>query len=393
MSAFEAGGMPLNIAGVEAMVYRAPVATPVQTSFGLMHDRPSCLVCITDEDGVQGWGEVWCNFPSVGAEHRARLLIDCVAPLLLTRPWDSPAQAFDALSQQLQILAVQSGEPGPIAQVIAGLDIAMWDLAARRARLPLWRLLGGRSPEVAVYASGLNPSKPEVLAARRAEEGHRAFKLKVGFGEERDLANLRALRQTLGEEVSLMVDANQAWSVDEAARMSQRIADFRPLWIEEPIAADLDPVHWVALAGRSTVPLAAGENFRGDAQFDAFLASGALRVVQPDLAKWGGFSRCIGLGQRILERGLWFCPHWLGGGIGLAASLHLKAAVGGEGMVEIDANPNPLRDLFVSPLARVSAGITTLAESPGLGIEPDLAAAAPFLVWQCATGSARPAPI
>lgn len=283
MPAFDAGGMPLKITGIEAMVYRAPVETPIQTSFGLMHVRPACLVRITDEDGVQGWGEVWCNFPSVGAEHRARLLIDCVAPLLLARPWDSPVQAFDALSQQLQILAVQSGEPGPIAQVIAGLDIAMWDLASRRARLPLWRLLGGSAPEVAVYASGLNPNNPEVLAARRSEEGHRAFKLKVGFGVARDIANLRALRQTLGEEALLMVDANQAWSVDEAARMSQLIADFRPLWIEEPIAADLDPAHWVALASRSAVPLAAGENFRGDAQFDAFLESGALRVVQPDL--------------------------------------------------------------------------------------------------------------
>ena len=380
----------LVISNVQTLVYRAPIDTPVQTSFGTMRDRSAVLVRLTDEDGLQGWGEVWCNFPAVGAEHRARLLIDSVAPLVMDQPWAHPAELFDSLTRRLHVLGVQTGEPGPIAQVIAGLDIALWDLAAKRAAQPLWQLLGGSLAEVKVYASGLNPTEPERLAAQRAAEGHRAFKLKVGFGEARDTANLRALRAALGDGVALMIDANQAWDVEAACRMSERLAEQRPLWLEEPIGADLPVPHWLRLAQRSAIPLAAGENFRGDAQFDEFLNSGALHVLQPDVAKWGGFSRCVALGQRTVQRDVWLCPHWLGGGIGLVASLHLKAAIGGDGFVEIDANPNSLRNLLALPEPQIQDGATRLSERPGLGVEPDLEAAAPFLVQALTVDAANP---
>lgn len=376
----------IALRGVEVLVFRAPVQTPIQTSFGVMHDRPACYVRITDTDGVTGWGEVWCNFPQVGAEHRARLLIESVAPILFEQAWARPEQAFDRLTQRLHILSVQSGEPGPIAQVIAGLDMALWDLVAKKVGLPLWQLLGGLSPEVSVYASGLNPTNPQVLAAQRAQEGYTSFKLKVGFGEERDLTNLRAMREVLGSQVQLMVDANQAWDLQEALRMSKKMAEFDVLWLEEPLAADLPLAQWQELAGHSSIGLAAGENIRGDANFDEVLASNVLRVVQPDMAKWGGFSACVALGQRINASGAWFCPHWLGGGIGLAASLHLKAAVGGPGMVEIDANSNPLRSQFLLPLGQVTAGRTRLSDEPGLGIDPKAQTVHSYLVAKYSIG-------
>src|SRR5690606_35713729 len=188
----------LSLRTIAPLAYRVPLATPVQPSFGIMHDRPALLLRIVDEDGVEGWGEVWCNFPAVGAEHRARLVQSVLAPLATGQGWRSPQALFQALSQQTAVLAIQSGEPGPLAQAIAGIDIAAWDLVARRAGVPLWRLLGGSSDRIRVYASGLNPDGPERLAAERQSQGHTAFKLKVGFGAERDLANLAALRRQLG---------------------------------------------------------------------------------------------------------------------------------------------------------------------------------------------------
>lgn len=381
---------PLTLVGVEALVFRVPLATPVQTSFGLMHDRPACFVRVVDETGTTGWGEIWCNFPQVGAEHRARLLIDSIAPAALGKAWPDPAAAHEELTRQFHVLSIQTGEPGPIAQVLAGLDIALWDLVGRRLAQPLWRLLGGRSSEVAVYASGLNPTEPQRMALRAAEAGHVAFKLKVGFGEQRDLANLRALRQELGEAARLMVDANQAWTPGEARRMAAVLAPCRIDWLEEPITADQPLAVWQALAHATDVPLAAGENLRGEQQFNDFLTSKALGIVQPDIAKWGGFSLCTALGRRIDASGARFCPHWLGGGIGLAASLHLKAAVGGAGRVEIDANPNPLRDLFVHPLATVDQGRTILPDTPGLGVQPDLASARRFLTTRLSAGQIEP---
>lgn len=378
----DAHGLPLlRLARVEALVFRAPVEVPVQTSFGIMHDRPAVLVRVEDRDGMVGWGEIWCNFPGVGAEHRARVLESCVAPILMERDWEHPAQAFEHLSRRLHVLGIQSGEPGTMAQAIAGADLALWDLAARLAGKPLWRLLGrsNASAQVQAYASGLSPTRPEELAAQKRDEGYRAFKLKVGFGAERDLANLRALRDLLGPQTTLMVDANQAWTPAEAIAMSQRLAEFRPAWLEEPIAADSELADWKAIASATSIPLAAGENLRGQAAFDHAIASGAFAVIQPDAGKWGGFSGCLPVARQAIAHGRLFCPHWLGGGIGLMASMHLKAAAGGPGYVEVDSNPNPLRDLMATPMPALHEGTVTLSDQPGLGVTPDMNAVRRFV--------------
>jgi L-alanine-DL-glutamate epimerase-like enolase superfamily enzyme len=357
----------LAIRSVRALVFRAPIDTPVVTSFGVMRDRPMVLVSVEDEDGVVGWGESWCNFPTVGAEHRARLVESVIAPLLEGQTFHRPQEAFRLLTAKTAVLALQSGEPGPIAQVIAGVDIALWDLAARRAGVSLWRMLGGESPRIRVYASGINPDRPEKLAAKRRGEGYTAFKLKVGFGADRDVANLRALRSALGDDVELMVDANQAWSLQEAVEMAPRLDGFGLRWLEEPLRADAAWNDWQVLARHVRVPLAGGENIGSDEGFDAALHERALDVVQPDMAKWGGFSGCLPVARRILDAGLRYCPHFLGGGVGLLASAHLLAAVGGGGLLEIDANPNPLRSLACGPLNRVENGVASLDEAPGLG--------------------------
>jgi len=368
----------VQLAKVEAMVFRVPIDEPVQTSFGIMYDRPAVLVRVEDREGAVGWGEIWCNFPGVGAEHRARVLESAIAPILLEQEWKTPEHAFRELSRRLHILGIQCGEPGTIAQAIAGADIALWDLVARKMDQPLWRLLGGTAC-IQTYASGLSPTQPEKLAAAKRDEGFRAFKLKVGFGAERDVANLRALRELLGPDATLMVDANQAWTPDEVADMSHRLAEFRPAWLEEPIAADYSLADWGRIARQSPIPLAAGENMRGEQQFTDAIACGAFSVIQPDLGKWGGFSGCLPVARQAMAKGRMFCPHWLGGGIGLLASMHLKAAVGGPGYVEVDSNPNPLRELLATPCPVVNEGAVILSDHPGLGVAPDMDAVRGFL--------------
>lgn len=365
---------PLAIRSVRARVYRCPLDTPVETAFGRMADRPMLLLAVTDASGATGWGEAWCNFPGVGVEHRARLVDSVLAPLLVGREFEDAATAFRHLTAATEVLALQCAEPGPFAQAIAGLDTALWDLAGRLAGQPLWRLLGGSDPSVPAYASGLNPTAPETLATPRHADGFRAFKLKIGFGAERDLANLTALRTALGDAVGLMVDVNQGWTLDAATAMAPRLERFRLDWLEEPLRTDRPWSEWHSLAGATAIPLAAGENLAGDAAFDAALAERVLAVVQPDLAKWGGISACLPLAGRIRAAGARYCPHYLGGGIGLLASAHLLAAAGGDGLLEVDANPNPLRSLLCGPLERLEEGRATLPDAPGLGIEPDLAA-------------------
>ena len=363
---------PLTIRRIEALVFRYPVKTPVRTSFGVMNDRPAVFVRAEDEDGVVGWGEIWCNFPGCGAEHRARLLDTVMAPLLLKHRFDGPAEAWQYLSEQTAVLAIQSGEPGPIAQTIAGIDLALWDLSARRAGQPLWRHLGGERSRVPVYASGLNPDQPERMALWRHAQGYQGFKLKIGFGERRDLANLEALRRALGDDAELMADANQGWTLAEAQRMTPLLAPFGLRWLEEPLRADRPWSEWQTLKSGTDIPLAAGENIMGLDAFEAAVQSGALSVLQPDAAKWGGISGCWPAIQQARAAGVRYCPHYLGGGVGLMASAHLLAAAGGDGLLEVDANDNPLRTELAPALEHLDdAGCIVLGDAPGIGIQPE----------------------
>ena len=356
-------------------VLRYPVERPVRTSFGVMHDRPAVFVRVRDRDGAHGWGEIWCNFPACGAEHRARLAETVMRPLLLGREYAAPADAYAHLTAATEVLALQSGEPGPMAQVIAGVDLALWDLCARRAGQPLWAYLGGTGDRVRVYASGINPDEPERVVLQKFDEGFRAFKLKLGFGKDRDLRNVRQARRVLGPDVPLMVDANQGWNAQQAADMAAALAEFDIGWLEEPLRADAPLEQWRELARVSPVPLAAGENYQGLRAFQAAIDVGFLGVVQPDLAKWGGISGCLPVIRAVRAAGLRYCPHYLGAGIGLMASAHVLAAVDGMahgGVLEIDSNDNPLRSLLSAPLLHLEDGVARLGLAAGIGVEPDL---------------------
>lgn len=364
---------PLRIERVQAWVLRAPVDRPVTTSFGVMHDRPALLLALTDSEGTVGYGEVWCNFPSVGAEHRARLVVHTLAPMVRGRPWNHPREMFELLTQSTEVLALQSGEAGPFAQCIAGLDIALWDLWGRRQRQPLWQLLGGVA-RMQTYASGLSAADQPSLALQKQAEGHVAFKLKVGFGALQDRAALAGLREALGSDASLMIDANQAWDLTAALAQLPALAALQPAWIEEPLRCDAPWHEWQALAAAVAIPVAAGENLRG-AQLDQALQQGVLGVIQPDIGKWGGFSGCLEVARKAIAQGVQFCPHWLGGGVGLLASMHLLGAANADrrnhgARVEWDANPNPLREWMAGQLPVLDQGWIELGDTPGLGCTP-----------------------
>jgi D-galactarolactone cycloisomerase len=364
---------PFKIRSIQAFAYRAPLATPVVTSFGSMLDRPALFIRAEDGDGQTGWGEAWCNFPSVGAEHRARIVNEMLAPMLAGRSVTHPSELFEDLSAATSVLALQSGEPGPFAQAIAGIDIALWDLFAKRANSPLWRMLGGTSPRMRVYASGINPAGCVATAEAAMKRGHRAFKLKIGFDADKDRANLRELRKLAGDGF-LAADVNQGWSIDQALQLAPALEQFNLAWLEEPLRADRRWSEWRSLQKRLTIPLAGGENIAGRENFATALSEGVLTVVQPDAAKWGGVTGCIAVARDVLASKRHYCPHFLGGGIGLLASAHLLAGSHGGGLLEVDSNDNPLREDFCGAVADIRDGEIVLPETPGLGVEPDVKA-------------------
>jgi len=371
---------PIKPVSVEAFAYRVPIAAPIKVSFGTFRDRPMVLVRIVDASGAEGWGEIWCNWPAVGAEHRARLADD-FKDRLVGRTYATPDAAFRQLTAELEVMALQTGEIGPIAQVIAGIDIAMWDLAARMQGKPLYRVLGAAPRDkVPVYATGINPDQPEKFAAARYAEGHRAFKLKTGFNHDRDVGNLRAMREAVGKDAVLTCDANQALSVDAAIAFARAVGPIGLQWFEEAIRVDAPAADWRALAEASPVPLAGGENFQGS-QFDDAIADNVLQVIQPDVTKWGGITGNFQVAKATVAAGKRYCPHFFGGGVSILSSLQLLCAAGGTGLLEFDCHPNAGRELVVGDLLPVADGQVPVPTGAGLGATPDTVRLDQYRTW------------
>ncbi|MDP9045304.1 MAG: mandelate racemase/muconate lactonizing enzyme family protein [Pseudomonadota bacterium] len=361
----------IHIAKLAVFALTAKVARGPMSSLGPMPVRRALLLRLEDAEGAHGWGEVWCNFPPHGAESRAHLLEDAFRPLVVGAEFSTWDALRPALSAQLERIMIHTGEAGAFLHCMAGLDMAMADLAARRVGLPMASFLGGQVARVAVYAS--TPSGVDI--ARQCEElaaaGHTAIKLKIGYAAQADRGLVRTCRQALGPRVSLMADANQAWSAAQALAQIEGLAPFGLEFVEEPMRADEPVAVWQRLASVSPVPLAAGENIASHAAFATLIDQRGLHVVQPDVAKWGGMSGTMAIGRYALDHGARCCFHFMGSALGLAASLHGLAALGGDGRVELDANENPLRTALGDIDLRVVDGRLSLPPGPGFGFEPN----------------------
>jgi L-alanine-DL-glutamate epimerase-like enolase superfamily enzyme len=359
----------ISIARIQAFAFRSPIAIPVETSFGIMRNRPATFVRIEDQDGAFGWGEIFCNWPAAAAEHRVNLLAQDIAPLVFDRLVSRPSELFEFLTARTHIPALQSGEWGPFRQVIAGLDIALWDLFARKNGQTLRHFINhGAVDEVPAYASGIHIKDASALIQSARDIGFQAFKVKVGFEMQDDLKRLNDVFEAKSATDTIAADANQGWDLAAAMDFMEQARSFPLVWLEEPIEADAAQADWEAIAKVSPFPLAGGENLVGFVEFETAINAAHLRIFQPDIIKWGGLTGCLSVGRSAIAAGLRYCPHFLGGGIGLQASANLLAAVGGDGLLEVDVNPNPLRDGFSPIDTRISDGLWHLNEEPGIGI-------------------------
>jgi len=377
-------------ARVNIFCYRYPLAQPMETVFGPVLSRPALVVRLEDSEGAVGWGEIWCNFPQPGAEYRARLAEAVLPNALRNLDLGQPAEAFQTVRSRLHRVSLQAGEPGPVDQIASGVDLAVHDLAARRQGIPLATLLGGAPRALRPYASGIDSRLALEMIGAAQEKGYRAYKLRVGFGRQSAIDAMTAAQSTMHANDFLMVDANQNWDRDEAIDMVKALSDAPLSWVEEPLPVDRPDAEWAAVAAASPFPIAGGENMRSAAEFDGAIANDLFGVIQPDICKWGGLSLCAPIARRVIAAGKRYCPHYLGGGIGLMASAHLLAAVGGDGLLEIDCNDNALREIFAGPLLPLVGGEAIVPDAPGLGFVPDPNDAHEYLVQQSELNIAKP---
>ena len=255
------------------------------------------------------------------------------------------------------------GRSGVATQAIAALDIALYDLKAKRAGLPLAKLLGAHRDSVRAYnTSGGFLHAPLAQVQARADEslaaGIGGIKIKVGQPDQReDLRRVAAVREHLGADVPLMVDANQQWDRPAALRMGRALEEFDLVWIEEPLDA-YDAVGHADLARALDTPIATGEMLSSVGEHIALIEHGAADVIQPDAPRIGGITPFLRLAALADQAGLQLAPHFA-----MEIHLHLAATYPREPWVEHFEWLNPL---FEERLETVD-GRMVVPNRPGLG--------------------------
>lgn len=206
------------------------------------------------------------------------------------------------------------GRAGVVHMALSMVDIALWDLAAQRAGVPLWRLLGGSADPIETYNTDggwLNLSVAEVVRdlGSLIDRGWRRVKIKVGKADWReDAARVRAVRKAVGSDITVMADANQRWDLSTAHRMLPILAEAELDWIEEPVHADDLGAHQ-RLQAVGTVDVAAGESLYSYQAFAGLMAADAVRVVQPDVTRLAGVTEWLQVAHQAAGHSLRLVPH------------------------------------------------------------------------------------
>ena len=381
----------MKIAAVRTIALSCPVDPPYASAAGVQARRGGLLVEVETDSGIVGIGEAG---PGGGAT--AVVIEKDLAPLIVGQD----PLLIEGLWQRMFARTRQYGRRGVVMHAIGGIDIALWDIAGKVAKLPVYKLLGACRDRVEAYASGgfYQEGKSAADLAGEAESyrarGFRGMKMKVGrnpstqthlrelignrgFAEvdpSEDLARVAAVRRALGAHAKLMVDVNCAWSPAMAIEMGRAMAPYNLYWIEEPVATD-DIDGSATVADALATPIAGYETEVGLYGFRELIGRGAVDIVQPDLAWSGGFSECRRIAGYAQAHHRMVAPHAFASAVNLVAALHFCAAIPNGLVLEWDQNPNAIRDeLLTEPLRLEPDGTVRPPERPGLGIELDRAA-------------------
>lgn len=351
--------------------YRVPEGQNVTLGIGRAVKRDAVLVKIETDEGLVGWGEAH-HGRCPGAI--AKLIDTTMSELLIGM------DAFDVVTAWHRIYRMQLASHGmgaAAALALSGIVIALWDIRGKACGWPVHRLLGGSQKAVPAYAGGISLGwqEPSVLvdeAQGYVRHGYRALKLRVGDTPKRDIERVRAVRDALGDNIDILVDANTGYTLDDIRRVMPAYEELGIGWLEEPFPPH-DYRAYKDAAPLGTVPLAAGENHYTRFGFTRLLEDGAVQFAQPDLSKTGGITETLRIASLTSAWKIPLNPHTSATGINMVATLHLLAAIDNPGYFEADvARHNPFRDEVCGKFDELDAnGCVKPPSGPGLGIEID----------------------
>lgn len=319
------------------------------------------ILRITDGDGNVGTG--YCYTIGSGGTAIISLLRDTLLPRLIGRD----AEEIGGIWRDL-LFATHATSVGAITSLaLAVIDTALWDLRCRRAGLPLWRMAGGVKQSVPLYTTEggwLQLPVDALVADAKAmkAKGFSGAKIKIGkasIAEDHD--RVSAVREAVGDDFKIMVDANQSFDLAEALRRADMLADYAVHWFEEPMRADDVGAHRI-LAQKSRVPIAVGESMYSLSQFKDYLTQSACHVVQADVARVGGITPWLKIAHMSEAFNVPICPHFL-------MELHVSLVCAVPNAPTLEYIPQ-LDEVTTSPMTVVN-GSAQPSDAPGLGIEWD----------------------
>jgi len=319
------------------------------------------LVRLRDADGAEGVGYTYTCGRN-GAAIEAVLAKDFTELLV-----GEDADRIEHLWNKLWWASHYGGRGGPTVLALSAVDMALWDLKARRLGQPLWKLLGGNDPRVPCYAGGIDLQLPldELLAQTDGNlaKGFRAIKMKVGREKlSEDVARVAAMREHLGDGFPLMVDANMRWSADEAIRAARAFQPFDLTWLEEPVIPD-DVAGQARVVREGGIPIASGENLRTLWEFKQLIAAGGVTFPEPDVTNCGGITPFMKIAHLAEAFNLPVTTHGAHD-----VTVHLLGAVPNRSYLE--AHGFGLDKYIAEPL-QISEGFAVAPDRPGHGIEFD----------------------
>ena len=365
----------MRIADLRAVPISFPVPADksVRLGIGRSVKRDAVLVRVETEEGHVGWGEAH-HGRCPGAI--AKLLDTTMRELVLG------LDANDVTGVWARVYKMQLASHGmgaAAAMALSGLDMALWDLRCQAAGWPLYRLLGGAAKPIKAYAGGiaLGWQEPALLAEEalgHIATGYRALKLRVGDTAAKDIARVRAVRNAVGDEIDILVDANTNYSLDDVRKVMPAYEEAAVGWLEEPFPPQ-DRRAYATAASMGRVPLAAGENHFTRYEFATLIEDGHVQFMQPDLSKTGGVTEALRIAAMASAQKLTVNPHTSATAINMATTIHFLCGVDNPGYFEGDVTSlNPFRDHLAdkAPYALDGNGCVTAYDGVGIGLVIDL---------------------
>ena len=364
------GSDGITITDVIAHPLSQTLPQPTVTSWGRYDVVSICLVEIRTDAGITGVGEALARFsPKAYAE----LIETSLKPRLVGR---NPTDIAALWQEMRRALSGRSG--GMLFEAIAGVDIALWDILGKVANLPIHRLLGGMGrASVPVYAASVNwgdDARMEAELERYLEKGFPRIKVKVAKSVKEACRRIERLRKLAGDDIELCVDANWAYSLEEAVEVGRALTDNRYFWFEEPLRPE-DEDGYEELHRRCATPLACGESNYTLDQAMRLVSRRAIAYLQPDVARAGGITETRRMAEFAAAHDVQYAPHiGMSGIICETASVHLAAAMPNIKAMECETDASPFKTWITGAapgIERQVNGMFPVPSGPGLGLEID----------------------